>query len=302
MTVIVLGAGPAGLTAALHLAADGEKVVLLEREASVGGAAKTSAAIETLVGWQSTPGRPPCEAGKASVESMGGEVVLGYTGTTPLPGQSTLWGECTDLVVATGVSLSIPSLPGCDEGLKAGRVRLGAGAGDEALVRGRHVLIVGAGNSAGQAACHARLSGAASVRLVARRTLTAMSSYLVSRLRLLGVEILVEYRVVEFGDGHTVLDGPGGKLTLRPCDVAYLCIGGRPNVPAELVGAGLRLDSQGYIETQPSLETSLPRVFAAGDVRSGATRRWAAAAGDGAVAAATVYAALDRRSHGDYRG
>jgi len=221
-------------------------------------------------------------------------------------------------VCATGVEYRRLGLPNEERFFGAG-VYYGAGASEAMLCGRQHVFVVGGGNSAGQAALHfCRYTD--KVTLVVREDSLqhSMSEYLIERLRATPqVEILLNTEVVALhGDeilrGITLRDNRTGAEWYAETSWLFLCLGGVPHTQwAEEVG--IQRDSGGYLITGVDLkgdngwpanwtldrepypmETNLPGVFAAGDVRHGSIKRFASAVGEGAMAVAYIHRYLTR--------
>ncbi|HEY7632947.1 MAG TPA: NAD(P)/FAD-dependent oxidoreductase, partial [Thermoleophilaceae bacterium] len=197
-------------------------------------------------------------------------------------------------------------------------VYYGAGRSEAARCRGDSVVVVGAGNSAGQAVMNLANAKAHVTMVVRGDSLgKTMSGYLVDRIEAHpGIDVRLHTQVtdVEPEDDHlgevTLTDG-GGRSERHQARALFLCIGGEPRTTwAE--AAGVRTNEQGFILTGPdlledghrpdswpldrdplALETSVPGLFAAGDVRSGSTKRVGAAVGEGAMATALVHRRLE---------
>lgn len=321
----IYGAGPAGLSAAVYAAADGLSTVLVERWA-LGGQAGSSSRIENYLGFdQGISGTELAERARRQAAKFGVEILLARDGRGAelRPGRGVgVLEDGTRIVAraslcATGVAYRRLGLPDEDRFLGAG-LYYGAGASEAPLTAGEHVFIVGGGNSAGQAAMHFA-PHARQVSMVIRddSLRSTLSQYLLERIEAApNVEVLARTEV-------TALHGNGmlREITLRERDSGrerrmatrwlFVCIGGDPQTQwAE--GIGMVRDEAGYIVTGPDLrrergrlpdwpldrdpyylETSIPGVFAAGDVRHGAVRRCAAAVGEGAMAVAFVHRVLD---------
>jgi thioredoxin reductase (NADPH) len=214
------------------------------------------------------------------------------------------------LLLASGVEWRRLEIPGLDELLGSG-VYYGAGPSEAVTCSGCHVAIVGGGNSAGQAVV--RFSRyAARVSLVVRGPSleSSMSQYLIEQVsRIPNVDILTNTRVVDLeSDGRlrAVTVSTAGRVERLPTEALFICIGGVPRTEGA-IRVGLALDDAGYVPTgaaiSPSdgwplarqplpLETNLPGLFAAGDVRSGSIKRCAAAIGEGSMAVALVHQRL----------
>jgi thioredoxin reductase (NADPH) len=323
----IYGAGPAGLSAAVYGAADGLKVVCVERWA-VGGQAASSSRIENYLGFpEGVSGNELFERAREQALKFGAEILLARAGVRAEfpPGKGVGYLEDGTKIIArasicaTGVDYRRLGLPGEDRLLGAG-VYYGAGASEAQLTKGQDVYVVGAGNSAGQAAMHFS-AHAKRVFIVAREASIeeTMSAYLVDRIRAApNVEVLTRTVVVEIA-GDTML----GEITLADCATGvkrrvktrwlFICIGGVPQT-SWAIEAGIVRDDKGYLVTGPDLmrngapperwpldrepyflETNVPGVFAAGDVRHGSVKRAASAVGEGAMAVAFVHRHLAHR-------
>jgi thioredoxin reductase (NADPH) len=309
-----VGAGPAGLAAAVYGASEGLKTLLVEREAP-GGQAGTTSRIENSLGFPSgLSGADLARRAIAQARRLGAEILSSQEVATIRrsdPYRTLVLDDgaelsCQAVVVATGVSYRTLDVPGA-EALAGAGVYYGAATTEALLYRDAEVAVIGAGNSAGQAAAH--LSRFASrVHLVVRGTGVAetMSAYLVEQLVALPtVEIHAATTAREFhGDEHlehATFDGPAGELEL-PISAAFVLIGQQPRT-AWLEGVVAR-DERGFVLTGPDvgpargwnldrepalLEASLPGVFVAGDVRHRSVKRIASAVGEGAMAVQLVH-------------
>jgi thioredoxin reductase (NADPH) len=210
---------------------------------------------------------------------------------------------------------------GLDELIGRG-VYYGAGRSEAAQCGGDPVIVVGAGNSAGQAALFLGNSDAEVTMLVRGDDLgKSMSGYLVERLEAhprIGVRLQTEVERLEEDEGRlaaVVAKQAGGGTDRLPASALFICIGGRPCT--DWAGdSGLRVGPAGFVLTGPdllhrgeppeewplerdplALETSIPRLFAAGDVRHGSTKRVGGAVGDGAMAVALAHRAVEASTH-----
>ncbi|WP_416968173.1 NAD(P)/FAD-dependent oxidoreductase [Streptomyces sp. 4F14] len=318
--IAVIGGGPGGLSTAVYAAAEGMSVVVIEDDAP-GGQAGSTSRIENYLGFPVglTGGdlaqRALQQARRARVEWQPTRVATRLTPDES--GDHTIdfvkaGTDETDsisaaaVVVATGVAWNRLAASGVDRFLNSG-VYYGACLSDAPATAGEDVYMVGAGNSAGQAALYfARY--ARTVTLLVRGTGlgASMSNYLVQRIEqtpnlrvLLGTEV-AECLGDESLTGLRLRDREGGEQTV-PAQCLYVLIGGRPST--DWLSGVLRLDDRGYILTGSGgpgpdalpMETSLPGVFAVGDVRSGSVKRVGAAVGEGAAAAQCL--AEYRRRH-----
>jgi thioredoxin reductase (NADPH) len=218
------------------------------------------------------------------------------------------------ILIASGVDWRRLEVPGIDELLGSG-VYYGAGPSEAITCSGCRVAIVGGGNSAGQAAIRFSQYAAHVTLLVRGRSLEAsMSQYLISQVKKRGnVEVRTDTEVVGLESDtrlRALTISSGGSFVRLPAEALFLCIGGVPRTQGA-TAVGLALDGAGYVRTgtelNPSdgaldkwplsrqplpLETNLPGLFAAGDVRSGSIKRCAAAIGEGSMAVALVHQRL----------
>ncbi len=327
----IVGAGPAGLAAAVYAASDGLSTLVSEIDLPGGQASHTSM-IENFFGFPDGIGGAELarRAGRQA-ERFGAELLIrrGVTGngrtsenqfTIQLAGDHEI-SACV-VIVAPGMVWRKLEVEGVEELLGRG-VYYGAGRSEAQQCGGDQVVVVGAGNSAGQAVMHLANAGANVTMVVRGDDLgKSMSAYLVDRIRvhpLIEVRLRTEVEAVEaeHTDGGPALlsavrirdrDGRGERIA---ASALFLCIGGVPRTEWT-ADSGIRVDDAGYILTGPdllvdgrrppdwpldrdplALETSLPGVFAAGDVRHGSTKRVAGAVGDGAMATALAHIRLD---------
>ena len=316
--LVIAGGGPAGLAAAVYGASEGLKTLLVEREAP-GGQAGESSRIENYLGFPTgVSGAELARRATAQARRFGVQILVPqevealevdgpYRRVRFADGRTV---SCHALLVTTGVSYRRLEVDGADALAGAG-VYYGASATEVAELHGRDAVIVGGGNSAGQAALHlARVARSVTVLIRGDTLSTSMSQYLIDRLdETPNVTVQRQTQVVAVsGDGHLErieVRGPDGTKTL---DVAamFVFIGARPRT--EWLGANVRRDEQGFVLTGADLkasdgsvpywplereayplETSLPGVFAAGDVRHGSMKRVASSVGEGAMAVALVH-------------
>ncbi len=315
--VAVVGAGPAGLATAVYAASEGLSVLVLDTRA-FGGQAGASARIENYLGFptgitgMALMGRAFNQAQKFGAElAIPDEIVSVESAPDAAHGRFRLTlaaGETANartVVIASGARYRRLEVDNLDI-FEGGCVHYWASPLEQKLCSGQEVALVGAGNSAGQATVFLASQAAKVWMIVRGPSLEAtMSQYLVDRIRgLPNVEVVTHAEVTALaGDGPalssvTWRDRGTGKETRRPMGHLFLFIGADPNT-GWMENCEVALDDKGFVLTGPDLgvghrplETSRPGVFAIGDVRSGSTKRVAAAVGEGAQVVATIHAYL----------
>ena len=318
----IVGAGPAGLAAAVYAASEGLRAVAVESVAP-GGQAGTTSMIENYLGFpQGISGSELATRATAQARRFGAEVLLARRLIDISQDGPGYFARLSDgatvrsraVLLATGVDWRRLDVPGIDELLGSG-VYYGAGPSEAVTCAGCRVAIVGGGNSAGQAVVRFSRYAAHVTLLVRGPTLEAsMSQYLIRQLTKLGnVEVRTNTQVVGLdSDGHleALMVSADGSVARLPADSLFVCIGGVPRTMGA-AQVGVALDGAGFVRTgaavsssadalggwplsrQPlPLETNMPGLFAAGDVRSGSIKRCAAAIGEGSMAVALVHQRL----------
>jgi thioredoxin reductase (NADPH) len=317
--VCIVGGGPAGLAAAVYAASEGLSTVIVEREAP-GGQAGQSAAIENYLGFpKGLSGSDLAQRALAQVTRFGAELVLardvaGFEARGPVravtfSGSGEI--EARALIVATGVSYRRLAAAGLQE-LTGRGVYYGANASEASQVQGDEVYVVGAANSAGQAALNLSRFAKRVVLLVRAESLVnTMSQYLIGRLGA-APNITVRYCTEvagAAGEGHletiTLIDRLTGATEEVSASWLFVFIGGTPRT--EWLGPDVVRDGKGFLVTGQdllaygatshwplsrapyALETSVPGVFAAGDVRLDSMKRVASAVGEGAMSVYLVH-------------
>ena len=320
----VVGAGPAGLAAAVYAASDGLSTIVIERDVPGGQASHTSM-IENFFGFpEGIGGAELARLAGRQAERFGVELVLlrGVVGGETFAGGGARFEVDGGHAVDAGVALVAPGMvwrrlevEGVEEFVGRG-VYYGAGRSEATRCADVDVLVVGAGNSAGQAVLNLGGAGARVTMLVRGDSLAkTMSAYLVDRIaEHPQIDVRLRTQVVELHAGENLdavtVAGPDGGRERLPAGALFLCIGGQPRT-GWAAAAGVRTDPRGYILTGPdllehgrrpagwpldrdplALETSVPGLFAAGDARSGSTKRVAGAVGEGSMAVALAHRRL----------
>ena len=312
--VVVVGAGPSGLAAAVYGASEGLRTIVVEREAP-GGQAGSSSRIENYLGFPAgVSGGELASRALQQARRLGAEILVTRTITridtsaheVHLDDGDVLRGRT--IILACGVSWRRLPAEGIDRLVGKG-VAYGITRSEAASTHGLDVHIVGAGNSAGQAAMFLS-AHAKSVTIICRgeRLQKSMSQYLIDQLRtrenfdaffhreIVGVRGETSLEAIEVRDSRT------GETTTRRSDALFVMIGADAEtgwLPPEisldrhgyvLTGADVRVAGAWPLERDPYLlETSVPGVFACGDVRFGPVKRVAAAVGEGSMAIAFVH-------------
>ncbi|MEX0732261.1 MAG: FAD-dependent oxidoreductase [Aquisalimonadaceae bacterium] len=317
----IYGGGPAGLSASVYAASDGLRTILVERWA-LGGQAGSTSNIENYLGFpEGICGAELAERARQQACKFGVEILLGRKGVRAEfpPGKGIGYLEDGTRIVAhasvcaTGVEYRRLNLPDEARFLGAG-VYYGAGASEAALTKDEDVYIVGGGNSGGQAAMHfAPFARRVCIVIRAESLKESLSRYLLDRIHATpNVHVLPRTELVALhGDETlreiTLADGRTGQEYTVPTRWLFVCIGGMPKTEWA-TEIGIVRDEGGYLVTGPDLlngrqppsnwpldrmpfylETNVPGVFAAGDVRHGSVKRCASAVGEGAMAVAFVH-------------
>jgi thioredoxin reductase (NADPH) len=313
--VCIVGGGPAGLAAAVYAASEGLSTVIVERDGP-GGQAGQSAAIENYLGFpKGLTGADLTQRAVAQVSRFGAEMVLARAAVgfeTRGPVHAVLFEgsaeiEARAVIVATGVSYRRLEAAGLDE-LTGRGVYYGATASDASLCLNDDVYVVGAANSAGQAALNLARYAKRVVLVVRAATLeNTMSRYLIDRISSApNIEVRCRSEVVACrGDGHlealTLVNRDSGAKQEVPSSWLFIFVGASPRT--DWLGPNILRDDKGFVVTgqdllgrtwplpRPpfALETSVPGVFAAGDVRLDSMKRVASAVGEGAMSVYLVH-------------
>ena len=318
---IVIGGGPAGLAAAVYGASEGLRTLVVEREAP-GGQAGTSSRIENYLGFPNgVSGDELASRALQQAKRLGAEIVVTRridridpaTRSVFLDGGERL--SARTVILATGVSWRRLAIEGFDRLIGKG-VYYGAARSEASSTQGLDVHLIGAGNSAGQAALffanHAR-----SVTLVVRGSSLekSMSRYLIEQLRSksnIAVELQSEVQAVH-GDKHLteidIIDRAKGSIRRCGCGGLFVFIGA--DAETEWLPPEIARDARGFVLTGTDvtkaghwseerdpylLETSVPGIFACGDVRFSPVKRVASAVGEGSMAIAFVHQYLQHQA------
>ncbi|MCL2532835.1 MAG: FAD-dependent oxidoreductase [Nocardiaceae bacterium] len=318
--LVVIGGGPAGLGAAVYGASEGLRTVLVERTAT-GGQAGQSSRIENYLGFpDGLSGAQLADRARRQAAKFGAEVITtrdvvalemnGSARTVRFADGATL--DAHTVILATGVSYRQLPAPGLNQ-LTGRGVHYGSAVTEAARCTDQDVYVVGGANSAGQAAVYLA-RGARSVTLVVRAGSLddSMSHYLIQQIRQnprITVRTCTEVIDVD-GDDHleriTLRDNTTGRTESVPAQWLFLFIGAAPRT--EWLDGVVVRDEKGYVVSGPDLivdgkrppgwdlerpphqlETSVPGVFAAGDVRADSAKRVASAVGEGAMAVMLVH-------------
>jgi thioredoxin reductase (NADPH) len=317
--LIVVGVGPAGLSAATYGASEGLRTLMVEPEA-LGGQAGSSSLIRNYLGFPfGVSGRNLGQRAAAQAILFGAELVYaravglrpaGWDRVVTLADGSQAVGGA--VLVATGAAYRRLEAPGVEELLGAG-VFYGAAVSEAPAMTGSRVFVVGAGNSAGQAALHlAKYADQVTILARGDTLKRTMSDYLVKELQANDAIAVRLGTQVAAGGGAgrleqlTLRDARTGSTQTVPAAALFILIGAQPRT--EWLAGTLELDQHGFVLTGPDLlqggrpppgwpldrlplplETSLPGVFAAGDVRHRSIKRVASAVGEGSIAIQLVH-------------
>jgi thioredoxin reductase (NADPH) len=332
--VIIVGGGPAGLSAAVYAASEGFSTLVVDK-GGVGGQATSSSLIRNYLGFpRGISGRQLAQSAYNQAWVFGAEFVFmqpvtglvrdGDQLVVTLPDSGPV--RCSAVILTMGARyrrLDVPSL----EALIGAGVYYGGPTSEASAFTGRDVHIVGGANSAGQAALHlARYARTVTLVVRANSLRAGMSEYLVRHIEATdNIDVRLGYQVVGGGgEGrleHLILRDIGSQTEAAvDASALFLLIGAQPNT--EWLPPEVERDEQGYILTGADvsqrrtlppdrsaflLETSMPGVFATGDVRHGAVKRVASAVGEGSIAVQLLhqYFAVEQRQprgRSEYRG
>ena len=318
--LIVGGGGPAGLGATVYAASEGLRTTMIEKEAT-GGQAGTSARIENYLGFpKGLSGADLAQRATIQAKRFGAEILTAQEVTQVRiddPYRFVSLGDgtelsCHALVIATGVSVRRLDVPGIEAITGAG-VYYGAAVTEAAHYRNQNVFVIGGANSAGQGAMFFSQYASKVTMLIRGSSIEAgMSQYLVDQIKATeNIEVLLKTEVVEVQgakrlEAVTITNNGTGETQTLPGAAMFIFIRAVPH--SDLVAGVVERNKAGFIVTGPDLmhygrrpknwalkrdpfllETSVPGIFAAGDVRDGVVRRVATAVGEGAIAISFVH-------------
>ena len=318
--VVIVGAGPSGLGAAVYAASEGLRTLVIEREA-LGGQASTSSRIRNFLGFPAgVSGSDLAVRAYEQAWLFGAKFHFMRHATMVQPhatGHTVVLSDGTRVtaravILATGVTYRRLDLPGLEALIGAG-VFYGAAASEAPSVRGQRVFVAGGGNSAGQAAIHlAKYADLVTILVRGAGLAQSMSEYLITEIAATAnIRLKTEVEIVD-GEGPqslrrlTLRNTATGAHEITDADALFVMIGAQPHtewLPAEItrdrwgfIVTGLDLLSNGQLpgswplQRAPLLlETGAPGVFAVGDVRHRSIKRVASAVGEGSICIASVH-------------
>ena len=318
--LVIVGAGPSGLAAAVYGASEGLKTLLVEREAP-GGQAGTTSRIDNYLGFPAglsgadLARRAVAQASRLGAEVLTPQEVVGVTVEDPYKVVRLADGSqvsCQALLVATGVEYRKLDLPDADR-LTGSGIYYGGATTEASFYRGERVAVQGGGNSAGQAAVYlARFVEHVTVLVRGGSLAAGMSAYLVDQIEATpNITVRVNVSVTALHGDETleavdVADKAGGSPERMPVAAMFVFIGQAPRTDwlgdlvqrdeagsvvtdGDLARAGDRPVGWGRSRAPLLLETNVPGIFCAGDVRSASVKRIASAVGEGAMAVRSVH-------------
>jgi thioredoxin reductase (NADPH) len=318
--LVIVGGGPAGLAAAVYGGSEGLRTILIEKEVT-GGQAGTSSKIENYLGFPSglsgasLAKRATIQAKRFGVEILSIEEVVGVRVQDNYRFAKLSSGteiKAYALLIATGVAYRRLEAPG-SEALTGAGVFYGAAETEAANFKGKEVFVVGGANSAGQAAVRlARFAKRVTMLVRSSSLVYGMSSYLIDQIeKTENIRVLYDTEVSEVCgkdrlEEIALTKRSDGTTQRMPADAMYIYIGASPRT--EKIGNLVECDPAGFILTGPDLihndkrpsgwalkrdpyllETSVPGIFAAGDVRHGSVKRIGSAVGEGAISIALIH-------------
>ena len=317
--MIIVGAGPAGLGAAVYGASEGLKTLLIEK-GTTGGQAGTSSRIENYLGFpKGVSGADLARRATIQAVRLGAEIITAvevigigvsnsYRSVTLSDGRTL---RCRSLVIASGVSVRTLDVPGMKHLTGAG-VYYGAAMTEAANFAGQPMFVVGGANSAGQAAMHFSRFASQVTMLVRGSGLKNMSQYLIEQIESTqNIDVRFNTSVTQVRgekqlESLEITNGETGASEMFEAGALFLFIGAKPHT--EFLGDVVTRNGAGFVLTGADLvsvgskpkggtekrdpfmlETSVPGIFAVGDVRQGVVRRVASAVGQGGTVVSMVH-------------
>jgi thioredoxin reductase (NADPH) len=316
--LIIVGAGPAGLAAAVYGASEGLHTLLIDKE-TTGGQAGTSSRIENYLGFPTgISGADLARRAATQATRLGAEIITAqevksisikdpYKIVTLANGTEVV---CYALIIATGVSLHQLDVPGIEK-LNGAGIYYGAASSEATFYKDEHIYIVGGANSAGQGAMFFSRYASKVTMLVRSKLSKNMSQYLIDQIRNTPkIEVLQNTEIVEVHgndklEAITYKNTKTGETFNNPTPAIFIFIGAKPHT--EMLKDVVNLSDNGFVLTGRDLmtngkirgwslkrdpyllETSVPGIFAAGDVVNGVIRRVAIAVGQGSTAVSIVH-------------
>ena len=316
--LIIVGAGPAGLAAAVYGASEGLGTLLIDKE-TTGGQAGTSSRIENYLGFPSGIGgadlarRAATQAARLGAEIITAQEVTKIKVEDPYKVVTLNDGTelvCYALIIATGVSLHQLDVPGIEK-LNGAGIYYGAASTEAIFYKDKHIYIIGGANSAGQSAMFFSRYAKKVTMLVRSNLSKSMSQYLINQIKnTQNIEVLSNTEIVEVHgndklEAITYKNTQTGETFNNPTPAIFIFIGAKPHT--EMLKNIVKLSDNGFILTGRDLmtngkikgwslkrdpyllETNVPGIFAAGDVVQGVIRRVAIAVGQGSTAVSFVH-------------
>ena len=322
--LIIIGAGPAGLAAGVYGASEGLRTVVIEKDVA-GGQAGTSARIENYLGFpKGVSGADLMRRAATQVQRLGAEILTAQEVTgvqVEGPYKIVTLGDGSELrshalLIATGVKVRELDVPGI-EPLVGGSVYYGAATSEAVHYKGKKVFVIGGANSAGQGAMFlSRFASEVTILIRADSLKASMSQYLIDQIDdTENITLKTNTEVAEVAgsdrlESITTKNNSTGETETEPADAIFIFIGAVPH--SDIVEGIVERTEVGFILTGQDLirdgrrpknwqlrrdpfllETSVPGIFAAGDVREGVIRRVASAVGEGAVSLSFVHEYLE---------
>ena len=322
--LIIIGAGPAGLAAGVYGASEGLRTVVIEKDVA-GGQAGTSARIENYLGFpKGVSGADLMRRAATQVQRLGAEILTAQEVTgvqVEGPYKIVTLGDGSELrshalLIATGVKVRELDVPGI-EPLVGGSVYYGAATSEAVHYKGKKVFVIGGANSAGQGAMFlSRFASEVTILIRADSLKESMSQYLIDQIDdTENITLKTNTEVAEVAgsdrlESITTKNNSTGETETEPADAIFIFIGAVPH--SDIVEGIVERTEVGFILTGQDLirdgrrpknwqlrrdpfllETSVPGIFAAGDVREGVIRRVASAVGEGAVSLSFVHEYLE---------